>query len=173
MDHYQSFVQSSYFLRMNIHVGQGRKVDGSGKYCGREQGKAVVHMHMYMHMQCMSVAWYCTCTCIHVNSVNETRQSKATMAKGNSFFIKKKMSCLRWDSNLQPSAYQADALPTEPLRQLSWAGRILHGKGHHVHVVLVFVHNVSVCPFKITGDIPYRGGGSEALLVRPLKPHPQ
>ena len=31
---------------------------------------------------------------------------------------------LRWDSNPQQCAYRADALPTEPPRQLSWAGRI-------------------------------------------------
>ena len=33
-------------------------------------------------------------------------------------------SCFRWDSNPRCSTYQADALPTEPPRQLSWAGRI-------------------------------------------------
>ena len=54
---------------------------------------------------------------VHVCSVIETRQGKATTPK--------RMSCLRRDSNLRHSAYQADTLPTEPPRQLSWAGRIL------------------------------------------------
>ena len=34
------------------------------------------------------------------------------------------MSCLRRDLNPQCPAYYADALPTEPSRQLSWAVRI-------------------------------------------------
>ena len=37
------------------------------------------------------------------------------------------MSCLRRDLNQQHTAYRADALPTEPPRQLSWAGRIFTG----------------------------------------------
>ena len=43
---------------------------------------------------------------MHVCSVIETRQSKATMPKDNSSFSQeKKKSCLRWDSNLRHSAY--------------------------------------------------------------------
>ena len=62
---------------------------------------------------------------VHERSVIETRQSKATMPEDNSLFLKReKNSCLKWDSNPRRSAYQADALPTEPPRQLSWAGRI-------------------------------------------------
>ena len=47
---------------------------------------------------------------IHVNSVNETRQSKATTPEDNSFFSREKLSCLRQDLNPQRSAYKADAL---------------------------------------------------------------
>ncbi len=50
-------------------------------------------------------------------SVIETKQCKATAPEDNSLF-------LRQDLNQQRSAYQADTLPTDPPRQLSWAGRI-------------------------------------------------
>ena len=66
------------------------------------------------------------------------------------------MSCLRRDLNPQCSAYCADALPTEPLRQLSWAGRIFKvsarqrrlspdGQGNSNSVMRTCVHAYSVC----------------------------
>ena len=49
------------------------------------------------------------------------------------------MSCLRRDSNSQCSAYYmyVDALPTEPPRQLSWAGQIFEV---YTRLLLVHVH---------------------------------
>ena len=44
--------------------------------------------------------------CTHVHSVVETRKWKA-------YFHTKKIHCLRWDLNPWPTAYRADALPTE------------------------------------------------------------
>ena len=43
-----------------------------------------------------------------------------------------KKELLRWDSNPRHTAYEADALPTELLRQLSWLDRIkaIQGKGN-------------------------------------------
>ena len=53
------------------------------------------------------------------------------------------------DSNPQHTAYRADALPTEPPRQLSWAGLEViqhlspHERGNHllhVHVLLIHIY---------------------------------
>ena len=76
-----------------------------------------------MQVQSCKVGMYLH-THIHVNSVNEIRQSKVTTLKDKSVFSREKMSCLKWDSNLQCSVYQADPLPTEPLKQLSQTGQI-------------------------------------------------
>ena len=45
-----------------------------------------------------------------------------------------KKELLRWDSNPRHTAYEADALPTELLRQLSWMGPIkaIQGKGNNL-----------------------------------------
>ena len=62
------------------------------------------------------------------------------MPQDNSLFSQeKRKSCLRRDSNPRRSAYQADALPTAPLRQLSWAGRIFECYVY-VHTIYVRVH---------------------------------
>ena len=55
------------------------------------------------------------------------RQGKAEQPclKITLFAQEKEISCLRWYLNPQHSVYQADALPTEPPRQLSWAGQII------------------------------------------------
>ena len=48
------------------------------------------------------------------------------------FFMENKKDLFRWDLNPQHTAYEADALPNELLRQLSWLGIIkaLQGKGN-------------------------------------------
>ena len=61
---------------------------------------------------------------MHVNSFNKTRQSKQLRPKTTPFFSREKMSCLRRDLNPRCPVFQADAPPAEPLRQLSWAGRV-------------------------------------------------
>ena len=62
---------------------------------------------------------------VHVYSVIETRQSKATMSKDNSslFPKRKKRSCLTWDLSPRHSAYWADILPTEPRTKAAKLGR--------------------------------------------------
>ena len=40
--------------------------------------------------ECLYYVHTCSCTSVHVNSVNETRQSKATMPADHSFFLKRK-----------------------------------------------------------------------------------
>ena len=69
--------------------------------------------------------------------------------------FQRKIDCLGWDSNQQPSAFQGTLLPTKLLRQLIWLGRItgsrpisvqstctiriptarLHIHAHHLHVL--------------------------------------
>ena len=61
----------------------------------------------------------------------DLNQSKAIQLTGTSLFPMKK-ELLRWDSNPRHTAYEADALPTELPRQLSWLGQIkaVQGKGN-------------------------------------------
>ena len=54
---------------------------------------------------------------VHEQSVTETRQSKAAPHE-DSYFSQGRKSCLRWDLNQRH-------IPTEVLRQPSWAGQIL------------------------------------------------
>ena len=62
---------------------------------------------------------------VHERSVIETMgKVKQLRLKTTPLSQEKKKSCLRRDSNPRRSAYQADALPTKPPRQPSWAGRI-------------------------------------------------
>ena len=49
-------------------------------------------------------------------------------------FFTPKMSCLKRDLNPQHTAYCADALPTKPPKQLSWAGQILKGYTRAKHL---------------------------------------
>ena len=55
-----------------------------------------------------------------------TTQQKGKATQHNSpetVIFQRKIGCLGWDSNPQPSALQAMLLPTELPRQLSWLGR--------------------------------------------------
>ena len=47
-----------------------------------------------------------------------------TTNPNSSFSRENEKELLRWDSNPQHTAHEADALPTELSRQLSWLGRI-------------------------------------------------
>ena len=60
-----------------------------------------------------------------------TVRPKSKQANTISLYPMKK-ELLRWDSNTQHTAYEADALTTELPRQLSWLGRIkaIQGKGN-------------------------------------------
>ena len=102
--------------------GRERGGEGGERENGGEGGRWVEKVHMfyilYMYMystDCHSKPHPLHCGWshlhrtytgtnlhVHVNSVNETRQSIATMPGDNSFFLK--MSCVR-DSNPQRSAY--------------------------------------------------------------------
>ena len=73
-----------------------------------------MYMYMYMYVNKTSSDHLHA----HVKSVIGTRQHKTD----NSLFTRK--SCLRRDLNPQHTAYHVGALPTEPPRQLSWAGQI-------------------------------------------------
>ena len=53
-----------------------------------------------------------------------TSKSKQYDLNISFFHGKRKKGLLRWDSNPRHTAYEADALPTELPRQLSWLGRI-------------------------------------------------
>ena len=92
-----------------------------------------LHVHTQVTCTCTCMYMYngdCrTGVCMHVRTCAciisyETRQMQTTTPEDNSFFPEKKKSCLGRDSNPRCSAFQADALPAEPPRQLSWAGRI-------------------------------------------------
>ena len=54
-----------------------------------------------------------------------------------SFSMENKKELLRWDSNPQYTAYEADALPTELPRQLSCLGRIkaIRDKGNQSNLI--------------------------------------
>ena len=56
---------------------------------------------------------------LHVNLT--TKANKATNLRAL-FSISIEKRLLRWDSNPQPPAFKAVALPTEPPRQPSWLG---------------------------------------------------
>ena len=64
----------------------------------------------------------------------DLRKSKQgnTINLNISFSMENEKELLRWDLNPQHTAYEADALPTELPRQLSWLGRIkvIQGKGN-------------------------------------------
>ena len=55
------------------------------------------------------------------------------------FSIENKKELLRWGSNPRHTAYEADALPTELPRQLSWLGRIkaIQGKGNQSNLNMI------------------------------------
>ena len=58
------------------------------------------------------------------------QKGKATQhTSPKTVIFQKKIGCLGWDSNPQPSAFQAMLLPTEIPRQLSWLG----SNPGHVH----------------------------------------
>ena len=63
---------------------------------------------------------------IHVQSLQEMLRKAKQHNSPKTVIFQRKIGCLRWDSNPRPSAFQAMLLPTEPPRQLSWLGRILH-----------------------------------------------
>ena len=54
----------------------------------------------------------------------KSKQGNTTNLNISFSMMKMKKELLRWDSNPRHTAYEADALPTELLRQLSWLGRI-------------------------------------------------
>ena len=61
-----------------------------------------MYMYMYLHV-CGCATDLAMANQGHEQSVIETMQSKATTPKDNPLFSQE--SCLRWDSNLQCSAY--------------------------------------------------------------------
>ena len=68
-----------------------------------------------IYVQCTYV---CTCTCARkLTSVKEIKKPLLKAAIAHT-----KVSCFRWNLSLQQTAYRANTLPTELLRQLSWAG---------------------------------------------------
>ena len=67
---------------------------------------------------------------MYMGTVRPQSKQANTTNMNISFPMKKEL--LRWDSNTQHTAYEADALTTELPRQLSWLGRIkaIQGKGN-------------------------------------------
>ena len=104
----------------------GHGVHGESLH-GKVETRGMEHLHEPVCVcvcvcVCVGVC-VCGCVCVHMND-QSLRLGKAKQLCLKTIPEKKK-SCLRWDSNPQHSAYQADALPTEPPRQLSWAGQML------------------------------------------------
>ena len=73
---------------------------------------AWVHVYVYM---CMSVVCNCMCVYIYTSKSKQGKQNLRAL-----IFIFKEKKVFRWDSNPQPPALKAVALPTEPLRQSNW-----------------------------------------------------
>ena len=65
---------------------------------------------------------------MYICELQTSKANKATNLRALfSIFIEKRL--LRWDSNPRPPAFKAVALPTEPLRLLSWFGFKSHKLG--------------------------------------------
>ena len=81
------------------------------------EGVSTVH-YMYIHTR-------------ELLDIHKSEQGNTTNMN-ISFSMEKEKELLRWDSNPQYTAYEADALPIELPRQLSWLGRIkaIQGKGN-------------------------------------------
>ena len=69
---------------------------------------------------CVSVCvWVCVSVCVCVCNFFRRHLARQYNQLNSSLSRKKP---LRWDSNPHHTAYEADALPTELPRQLSWLG---------------------------------------------------
>ena len=66
-------------------------------------------------------------------------QSKQGNTTTRTFIFPMKKELFRWDSKSQYTAYEANALPTELLRQVSWLGRIkaIYAQPQHSYSALV------------------------------------
>ena len=85
-----------------------------------------LYMYMYIYeVQLIPVHNYVlNMLTLYIMNNQSLRLGKAKQLRLKTTPLEKRKSCLRRDSNPRRSAHQADALPTEPPRQLSWAGRI-------------------------------------------------